>query len=258
MLRPRITPTLLLRDDGLVKTVKFQDGKYVGDPINAVRIFNEKQVDELLFLDIDATARGNRPNFDLIKKIARECEMPLSYGGGIKTADDAKRIIDLGVEKISVSSAVFDDFDLLDKIANAIGAQSVSVTFDVKKNMWGSYGVYTHNGKKSVSGKLKSIITQVACENVGEVIINNIDRDGMMKGYDHELIKIFRNTIKGPLTVLGGAGTVEDIIDVISQFGVVGVGVGSLFVFNGKYKAVLISYIKQKDREQIARIFEKK
>lgn len=257
MLQPRIIPTLLLRDNGLVKTIKFRDYKYVGDPINAIRIFNEKQVDELFFLDIDATRYGRRPNFDLIKKISRECEMPLGYGGGIKTLDDARRMIDLGVEKVALSSLAIEQPDIMHLISQEVGAQSVTVIIDVKKGLFGEPIVYTHNGSRRVTESFADIISIVQAADIGEVVINNIDRDGVMKGYDFKLVEKVRQMVKGPLTVLGGAGSKEDIFELVERFGVIGAGAGSLFVFNGPYKAVLINYLNDDERMRLRSQVEK-
>lgn len=254
MLRPRITPCLLVRNGGLVKTVQFNDPKYVGDPINAVKIFNEKEADELIVLDIDATSEGVEPNFRLIAQLAVECRMPLCYGGGIKTVDQAKRVISLGVEKVAISSGVIENPRLVSSIAQEIGKQSVVVVLDVTRRSPGSdYEVWTHNGRKK-TGKLA---IQVAAEaesfGAGEIVVNSIDNDGRMKGYDLILAKSLREATRLPMTVLGGAGSLADISRLISTCGVVGAAAGSLFVFKGAYKAVLINYPNQTQKEDLIR-----
>jgi cyclase len=243
MLRPRIIPCLLVHDKGLVKTVNFDNAKYVGDPINAVRIFNEKEVDELIVLDIDASVENREPNYTMIKNLASECRMPFCYGGGVKTVEQAKKIINLGAEKVAVSSAAIENPDLIKAIAKAVGNQSVSVVLDVKKvGFLGNYELFTHNGKKKTNKKLIEFAQLMEANGAGEIIVNSIDNDGVMKGYDLKLIDKVRASISLPMTVLGGAGSVQDIGKVIDKYGIIGVAAGSLFVFKGIYKAVLINY----------------
>lgn len=242
MLFPRIIPCLLVHNNGLVKTVKFKSGKYVGDPINAVKIFNETEADELLVLDIDATVQGKEPNYGMIENLAAECRMPLCYGGGIVNAEQAARIFSLGVEKIAMSSAIITNPNLVDDISNKVGAQSVVAVLDVKKNLFGKYSIYTHNGTKKVDIDLFDMLERLESSGVGEIVINSIDHDGMMKGYDFSLTKKVKASIKVPLTILGGAGTLEDIKQLVDENGIIGACAGSLFVFKGKYKAVLINY----------------
>ena len=241
MLRPRIIPSLLVHENGLVKTVNFKNPKYVGDPINAVRIFNEKGVDELAIFDIDATVMGKEPNYSLIERLASQSMMPLCYGGGVKTVEQAQRIFSLGIEKIALSSAVIQNPKLITEISDRVGAQSVIVVLDVKKKLLGGYEVYTHNGKKATGINPFKYVEEAQKLGAGEIVINSIDRDGVMKGYDLDLIAKVREKISLPMTVLGGAGTLEDIEKVIDAHGVIGVAAGSLFVFKGPYKAVLIN-----------------
>tara|TARA_B110000879_G_C11131605_1_gene496270 strand:- start:269 stop:1042 length:774 start_codon:yes stop_codon:yes gene_type:complete len=243
MLRSRVIPCLLIHQKGLVKTVKFKSPKYVGDPINAVKIFNEKEVDELIVLDINATVNNVEPNFQMIEYLANESRMPLCYGGGVKTVEQAQKIIKLGIEKVALSSAAITNPNLLVDIASVIGAQSVVVVLDVKKTMFGSYEIYSHNGKKKVNKNLFEFIAILERIGIGELVINSIDNDGVMKGYDLTLIKKVRDCVNLPLTVLGGAGSVDDILNIIDEYKIIGASAGSLFVFKGKYKAVLISYL---------------
>ena len=254
MLRPRIIPSLLVHQNGLVKTVNFKNPKYVGDPINAVRIFNEKAVDELAIFDIDATVLGIEPNYSLIERLASQSRMPLCYGGGVKTVEQAQRIFSLGIEKIALSSSIIHNPDLITEIADRVGAQSVIVVLDVKKKMLGGYEVYTHNGTKPTSINPIKFVEKAQSLGAGEVVINAIDRDGMMKGYDLELIAKIREKITLPMTVLGGAGSLNDIETVIEKHGVIGVAAGSLFVFKGPYKAVLINYPTQTEKNKIFKI----
>jgi cyclase len=253
MLKSRIIPCLLVHNKGLVKTVKFKESKYVGDPINAVKIFNEKESDELIVLDIDATVEGREPDYKMIENLAAECRMPLCYGGGIKTVEQATRIFNLGVEKIALSSAVIENLKLVSDISKEVGSQSVVVVIDVKKKMFGGYDIYTHNGIKKTNIDLEKFIIELQSLGIGEIVINSIDNDGVMKGYDLNLIEKIKPLINVPMTVLGGAGTLEDINKLIEKFGIIGCSAGSLFVFKGKYKAVLINYPNKTEKEKLIR-----
>jgi cyclase len=221
----------------------------VGDPINAVRIFNEKEVDELAIFDIDATAKNLQPNYSLIERIANQSRMPLCYGGGVKTVEQAQKIFGLGIEKIALSSAVLQNPQLITQIADRVGSQSVIVVLDVKKKLFGGYEIFTHNGKKSTGINPFKFAEEAQKLGAGEIIINSIDQDGMMKGYDMGLIDKVREKISLPLTVLGGAGSLNDIKEVIDKHGIIGVAAGSLFVFKGVYKAVLINYPSFEEKE---------
>ena len=243
MLYPRIIPCLLVHKKGLVKTTKFKEPKYVGDPINAVKIFNEKEVDEIIVVDIDASRQEKEPDYQLIENLAIECRMPLCYGGGIKNVEQAQRIFSLGVEKIAISSAAISNPSLITEMAERVGKQSVVVVLDVKKRLLGGkYEIYTHNGMRATGIDPIFFAKQAEELGAGEIVINSIDQDGMMKGYDHSLINKIREVISIPLTVLGGAGSLEDIGQIIQQHGIIGVAAGSLFVFKGKFRAVLINY----------------
>lgn len=254
MLRPRIIPSLLIHDNGLVKTVNFKNPKYVGDPINAVKIFNEKAVDELAVFDIDATVLGKEPNYSLIERLASQSMMPLCYGGGVKTVEQAQRIFSLGIEKIALSAAVLQNPSLITQIADRVGSQSVIVVLDVKKKLLGGYEVYTHNGKKATGINPFKFVEEAQKLGAGEIVINSIDKDGVMKGYDLDLIAKVREKISLPMTVLGGAGSLADIEKVIDSHGVIGVAAGSLFVFKGPYKAVLINYPSQIEKNKVFKI----
>ncbi|MEG2263566.1 MAG: AglZ/HisF2 family acetamidino modification protein [Acinetobacter sp.] len=256
MLRPRIIPCLLVHKGGLVKTQNFKAPKYVGDPINAVKIFNEKEADELMVLDVDATVNGAEPNYALIAKLAAECRMPLCYGGGVRTAEQASRIIDLGVEKVSVSSAAISDPLLLTRMARAIGRQSVVAVLDVRKKTGlfsKGYELCTHNAK--TVHKLDPVVfaRQLQEAGAGEIVINSVNHDGEMKGYDIELAKQVRAAVNVPVTVLGGAGSLEHIGDLLKACGVIGAAAGSLFVFKGQYRAVLISYPTPQQKDVLCR-----
>lgn len=247
MLRSRLIPCLLLQDQGLVKTVGFSDPKYVGDPINAIKIFNEKKADELVIIDIGASRDGQRPDFELIRDFAEECKMPLCYGGGIKSLSDVAKIIGLGVEKVAVSSLIYEDPEVLDEIVASIGSQSLVCVIDVKQSFFlKTYDVYTNNGTKKVNIKLEQLLKDLVSRGVGEIVINNIDRDGKMSGFDHKLFEFVRASVRCPIMMLGGAGSLEDVRSLVDIAETVGVGCGSLFVFKGEFRAVLINYPSEK------------
>ena len=252
MLRSRIIPCLLLSGGGLVKTEKFKSAKYVGDPLNAVKIFNEKEVDELMVLDIDATVRGHEPDYRMIENLAAESRMPLCYGGGVKTAGQAKTIIGLGIEKVAISSAAIDNPRLVSEVADAVGNQSVVVVLDVKVR-GAKYEVWTHNGRVSTGRAPAEVAAGLDKLGVGENVVNSIDTDGRMRGYDLVVARQVREATNVPLTVLGGAGSLKDIGELIRNFGVIGAAAGSLFVFKGVYRAVLISYPSAADRDRVIR-----
>ena len=252
MLRPRITPCLLVHKGGLVKTVGFKTPKYVGDPINAVKIFNEKEADELVVLDIDATVNNAEPDYRMIANLAAECRMPLCYGGGIKTPEQAKRIIGLGVEKVAISSAAVENPALIARISDEIGRQSVVVVLDAKKRMFGKdYDAFVNNARTNTKRSVFDLAAQAESLGAGELVINSIDLDGAMTGYDLALATKIRQTVNIPITILGGAGTLNDIESLIRECGVVGASAGSLFVFKGVYKAVLISYPTSAQRDEL-------
>lgn len=254
VLRPRIIPCLLVSEKGLVKTTRFTTPKYIGDPINAVRIFNEKEVDELIVLDIDATRDNTIPDFNMIGHLAEECRMPLCYGGGVKSADQVQKIVSLGVEKVAISSAAIERPQLVSEAAECVGNQSVVVVVDVKRSVFGGrYEVRTHNGRSRTGICPVEFAQQMARFGAGEIVVNSIDNDGLMKGYDLALMKRIREMVDVPVTALGGAGSHHDISEVIAECGVSGAAAGSLFVFKGAYRAVLINYPSRAEREAIIR-----
>ncbi|MBA6109359.1 imidazole glycerol phosphate synthase subunit HisF [Pseudomonas asiatica] len=242
MIRKRVIPCLLLKDRGLVKTVKFKDPKYVGDPINAIRIFNEKEVDELVLLDISATAARRDPDFELLAEIASECFMPICYGGGITKLEHAHRLFALGVEKVSINSASRENFRLIAAVAEIYGSQSVVASIDCKKGFFGGYSVFTHNGTQDTKRTPLEFARALEQAGAGEIFLNAIDRDGTQKGYDLSLIADVVNGVHIPVVACGGAGSVMDLNSVFDHCPVSAVSAGSLFVFHGKHRAVLISY----------------
>jgi imidazole glycerol-phosphate synthase subunit HisF len=252
MLKPRIIPCLLVKNGGLVKTVNFANPKYVGDPINAVKIFNEKEVDELTVLNIDASVQNKEPDYGMIKNLATECRMPLCYGGGVKTVEQVERIISLGVEKVAMSSAVVSNPRIVSQSAAVVGSQSIVVVMDVKETKGrGNYEVRTHNASKSTGLLPVDFAKQIENLGAGEVVINSIDCDGVMKGYDLDLVNKIRDAISLPITVLGGAGSLKDISALIHSFGIIGAAAGSLFVFKGIYRAVLINYPSRAEKDAL-------
>jgi len=252
MLRPRIIPCLLVKDGGLVKTRKFGEPKYVGDPINAVKIFNEKEVDELIVVDIDATIEGRGPDYSLIRNLAAECNMPLCYGGGVTSVDQVDQIISLGVEKVAMSAAVVSDPDVVRKAAEVVGGQSIVAVMDVTKSRFRNrYEVHTHNGTKKTGITPPEFARRAEDLGAGEVVANSIDRDGIMQGYDLDLIRTARESITLPVTALGGTGSLEEIGGLIKSFGIIGAAAGSLFVFKGMYRAVLINYPSHEEKDRL-------
>ncbi len=250
MLKTRVIPCLLLRNQGLVKTVRFRDPTYVGDPINAVRIFNDKEVDELVLLDIAAGLEGARPNMRLLAEIAEECFMPLAYGGGLRTIDDIKAVVALGVEKVSINSAAVEDPDLVSRAADAVGSQSVVASIDVKRSLFGKYEVHVRGGRKATGLDPAQFAAAMEKKGAGEIMLNAIDRDGTQKGYDIELIRRVAARVSIPVIACGGAGKVEDFAAAVKEGGASAVAAGSMFVFHGKHRAVLISYPSRAELEK--------
>jgi len=247
MLETRIMPCLLLMDDGLYKTVQFKKPGYVGDPINAIKIFNDKEVDELVFLDISATEKKKEPNFKLIKDIASECFMPLAYGGGIATLDQAKRIFEIGVEKISLNSAAINNPKLIEDIAKIYGSQSIIVSIDYKKNLWGKVLVHGQRGKKSIGKSPETFAKEMEQAGAGELLLTNIDREGTWQGLDIETIKKVTDLVDIPVIANGGAGNLFHIQEIVKKGGASAVTLGSMSVYQKQGLGVLINFPKRKD-----------
>ena len=251
MIITRVIPVLLLKSAGLVKTVKFKDPKYVGDPINAVKIFNDKEVDELVFLDITATQENRQPPLEFLEKIASECFMPLCYGGGIRSLDTIKAILKVGVEKVAVNSFAIEEPSFVQKAAERFGSSTIVVSIDVKKNFWGKYEVYTKGGKVSTGLDPVKLAVQMDKMGAGELLVNSIDRDGTMQGYDIDLVKKITGEVSMPVIACGGAGSLDDLKDAVKTGGASAVAAGSMFVFHGKHRAVLINYPPSNELEKI-------
>ena len=251
MIRTRVIPCLLLRNLGLVKTVRFRDPKYLGDPINIVKIFNDKEVDELVFLDITATAENKRPPFGLLEKIASECFMPLGYGGGVRSLEDMRTLFSIGIEKVSVNSYAVENPTFIRAAADLFGIQSTVVSIDVKKNRWGKYEVFTHSGQRATGLDPAKFAADMERQGAGELLLNSIDRDGTMQGYDLDLIKHVTGAVNVPVVACGGAGNVQDLAAAVKQGGASAAAAGSMFVFQGPHRAVLISYPSSKELQDI-------
>lgn len=251
MLIPRVIPCLLLRGKGLVKGTHFKDHRYIGDPINAVQIFNTMGADELLFLDISATAENRIPDLALIQKISDQCLMPFGVGGGIKSVEDARAILKAGAEKVCINTIAFERQEVISEIANTFGNQSVVVSVDVKKNWLGKYEAYVRCGTQKVGGDIFELAADLEKKGAGEILINSIDKDGTMSGMDIELIKKFSSICNVPVIACGGAGTIEDLKNTVTIGGSAAVAAGAMFVFHGARRAVLINYPTEKEKTEI-------
>lgn len=240
MLKHRVIPALLLHNDGLVKTRQFKDPKYVGDPLNAIRIFNEKEVDELLLLDIRASREGGEPNYELIESFATECFMPFCYGGGISRMDQVERLFRLGVEKISLQTATRAGLDLVTQVAGRYGTQAVVGAVDVKTDWKGSRQLYW-SADGSTEREWQGHIQRLVDAGVGEILLNSVDRDGMMGGMDLKTIREATERLPVPLVALAGVGSLDHIREAV-EAGASAVAAGAFFVFHGKHRAVLITY----------------
>ncbi|MEO6304393.1 MAG: AglZ/HisF2 family acetamidino modification protein [Bacteroidia bacterium] len=246
MLLVRHIPCLLLKDNGLVKTVNFKNPKYIGDPINTVRIFNEKEVDELLFLDIEATPKNREPNYKLLAEIANECFMPLAYGGGIKTFEQAQRIYNIGIEKVAINSALHSNLNLITQIADVYGAQAVIGVIDVKKNFFGKSQVVSNSANNKHKYTIEEWVKKLEEAGVGEILITSVDNEGTWNGLDIELIKKVTSISKVPVIAHGGAGNIEHLIAGIKQGGANAIAIGSMVVYQKKDFGVLINFPDKK------------
>lgn len=249
MTKTRVIPILLLRGKGLVKTIRFKDPRYVGDPINSVRIFNEKEVDELAFLDISATPDGRGPDFELLADIAGEAFMPMAYGGGVATMEHVRRIFSLGFEKVILNTATYVSPALVKEAVSTYGAQSIVGCLDVKKSLLGRYELFTHSGRTKQKPDLKTHLAALTTLGVGEVLVNSIDRDGTRAGYDLGLLKSVTSAVSVPVIACGGAGGIDDFVAGVAEGGASAVAAGSLFVFFGPHRAVLINYPERRTLE---------
>ena len=243
MTRARVIPCLLLRGHGLVKTRKFRDPVYVGDPVNAVRIFSEKEVDELVILDIDASREGREPNYELIAEIAGECFMPVAYGGGIQTLAQARRIIRCGIEKVVVNSATVRSTQFMREIADVFGSQALVGAIDARRTLLGGHRVHVKSGTVDTGLTPEDHAAALVNAGAGEIFLNSIDQDGQMQGFDLALIRRVASRVAVPVVACGGAGTIDHLKLALSEGGASAVAAGSMFVFHGRHRAVLINYL---------------
>lgn len=254
MFRPRVIPVLLLKGYGLVKTVNFKNERYIGDPINAVRILNDLEADELVFVDITATNENRTIDVELVKKIGDEAYMPFAVGGGIKNIEDVKKLCGAGAEKIVINSSVYNNSNLIKEAAEQLGSQSIIVSIDVKKTIFGKYVLFSHSGTKKQNIELNEILRVAQDNGTGEIMLNFINNDGLMRGYNIDLIKRVSEMVTIPVIACGGAGNLNDFVNVYYNGGASAVGAGSMFVFHGSRKAVLVNY---PDRTELKNIFNK-
>lgn len=248
---PRVIPVLQLKGRGLVKTKKFSNSVYVGDPLNAVKIFNEKEVDEIVIVDIEATQKGYKPRFDYLQDIVSECFMPVSYGGGVTSIEDIRTLNKIGVEKVILNSIAVQKPDFVKAAAERFGSSTIVVSIDVKKNLFGKQEVYSRSGTQNGKKDPVEFALMMQEYGAGEVLLHSIDRDGIMGGYDIDLIRKTADRLSIPLIACGGAGSIQDFKNAIHSAGASAVAAGSMFVFHGKHKAVLISYPTRKELEQL-------
>lgn len=242
MRRARVIPVLSLRGKGLVKTIKFKNPSYVGDPLNVVRIFNEKEVDELVVLDIFASKENRGPNFNILKVLAEECFMPLAYGGGLSELDDVKRIFDLGYEKVVFNSVLFDNINLITETARIFGSQAVVASIDYDQSVFGKLQVKSHSKRKVPSTTILNFARMCQEAGAGEILLNCIYKDGTREGYDLDTIDSVAENITLPVIACGGAGSIEDIENLLKTTSASAGAAGSFFVHQGKHRAVLVSY----------------
>lgn len=251
MLRTRIIPCLLLKNESLVKTVKFKEYNYIGDPVNTVRIFNELEVDELMFLDIFASKENRKINFKILRDIANECFMPLSYGGNIKSLEDAKKIFEIGFEKVVINSNAFNNLKLIEEIAKYFGNQSVVGSIDVKKSFFGRQKIYSHHGRQKQNIDIVQWAKQLENAGVGELLITSIDKEGSWNGFDIELLKSITQNVQVPVISHGGCGTIAHISEAVKQANVSACAVGSMVVYQKKGMGVLVNFPDKKSLEEV-------
>jgi len=251
MLKTRVIPTLLLREASLVKTIKFDKYSYIGDPVNTARIFNELEVDELILVDILASRNQKGPDFKLLAELANECFMPLAYGGGVRTLDDFKKILLIGLEKVAINTFAYEDPDFLTRAADRFGTQSVIASLDVKKSFWGKYEVYINDGQKNTKLNPVEWAQRLQEKGAGEILLTSIDKEGTWSGFDVDLVKMVTDAVTIPVIANGGAGTVDHIGEVVKKGGASAVALGSMVVFQGKDLGVLVNFPDKKELEAV-------
>lgn len=253
MLQTRVIPCLLLRSESIVKTIRFKNYGYIGDPINTVRIFNELEVDELIFLDITSTLERRSPNLKILREIADECFMPLAYGGGIRNFEDAKKIFSIGFEKLAINSFACENPGFITKLTEHFGNQAIIGSIDVKKNIFGNYHVYSNSGKKNTKKDPVEWAMQMESLGVGEILITSIDREGTWAGFDNSLVKKITSSVNVPVIANGGGGTLLHIESVIKEANASAVALGSMVVYQKKDLGVLINF---PDKEELATLIK--
>lgn len=251
MLRTRVIPCLLLKGNGFYKTTKFKNPVYLGDPINILKIFNDKEVDEIFVLDIGATPLQKDLNMSLLRDFASECFMPLGYGGGIRTLDQMKAVFQLGFEKVAMNTSAYENPELVTQGASAFGSQSIVVSIDAKKSLLGNYEVMTLSGNKKTGRKPAEYAREMEARGAGEILLNAVDRDGTMEGYDLTLVKMVAATVKIPVIACGGAANVEDFGAAVKEAGASAAAAGAMFVFQGPHRAVLINFPSPDELESV-------
>jgi imidazole glycerol-phosphate synthase subunit HisF len=251
MLIPRVMPCLLLNNGSLVKTVKFKDPGYIGDPINAIRIYNEKEVDELIFLDITATAENRQPPYSTLSEIASECFMPVTYGGGIKSVEEIRKILSLGIEKTSLNSIAVESPEFVREAAEAFGSSTIVVSIDVRQKLFGGFEVCTHGGRKKTGLDPVKFAIEMEKMGAGEILLTSIDRDGTQEGYNIDLIKSVTEAVGVPVIACGGAGNLEDFRLAVVDGGASACAAGSMVVYFGRNRAVLINFPFRKELDEL-------
>lgn len=250
MIGTRVIPCLLLRGRGLVKTIKYKDPTYLGDPINIVRIFNDKEVDELTFLDITASTENHEPSYELLQDIASECFIPFGYGGGVRSCDDIRRLLKIGIEKVVINTAAVENKALIRQAADEFGSSTIVVSVDYRRNLFGKAEVFCRSGKKASGFDPLTFAREMEQAGAGELLLNAIDRDGTLQGYDVDMIKKVTSSVSIPVIACGGAKTIQDLVSAVRDGGASAAAAGSMFVFQGPLRAVLISYPTQAELRQ--------
>jgi cyclase len=242
MLQTRIIPFLLIKNGKLVKTVKFKKPEYIWDPVNAIKIFNEKEVDEIIVLDISASIKNSEPDYKFIKRIADECFMPVCYGGGITNIDQIRKIFEIGIEKISINSILYRNINILEQASKLFGNQCIVASVDIKKDWLGQYNTHFYSGEKKAKIPLADFLKQIVDKGAGEILLNNIDAEGTWRGFDLELLNLVANSVKVPVIAMGGAGNLEHISDALSKSKVSAIALGSMAVYQKQGMGVLINF----------------
>jgi len=251
MLMPRVMPCLLLKNGALVKTIKFKAPGYIGDPINAIRIYNEKEVDELIFLDITATIEKREPPYKVLSEIASECFMPVTYGGGVRDIETIRRILSLGIEKVAINSHAVENPDFVHAAADKFGSSTIVVSIDARRKMFSRYEVFIHGGRKGTDLDPVEFAVKMEQMGAGEILLTAIDRDGTQEGYDVDLIRRVTSAVGVPVIACGGAGKIDDFRVAVKEGGASACAAGSMVVYFGRNRAVLITFPEREKLEAV-------